>query len=1317
MYKNQRLTYNTIHRTNRQKIRVKKYKVLHSKIKILQIFKWFINENETIPQRENSNTCTKIIKQIISNIDTIIEGTLHILEADNNEEDKIEVINTPIHLIPKYKNLRRMLQKLDGEGEIDDEDIESSRGWPTFNPMQKQCIVWHNGEKVNKSNERDMQETQIQSHKEQQLVPSTASWNKTFLTILSINIPHYNIKSQSFNVMRELAERFEEIDIFLLSELYWHEEYLHVQKPPGYEIIWNKQGRIKSAAIMYKTILGDTVKDISTCMMAGIEVKWDKKHSEKMYAVYHTQSRIYTDLFTQHDCHGVTAAEQYSKKILHEICSKSEVGNIIISGDVNWNINETGRAKTRPYEKLAMQQINDTNLYNVWGDKPSFPTRNGYSTLDVCLTGATSSLRNFDMQMSGLENISDHYGGIFEIPYNMGIRRRKYITFRQKTFQYKITDIRANRICSYQYEDTDNPFTTNYNQMQINANVIYEENIKYLENVDQIEPEDVQNIYEAIQTLSDKTNPIKTISVVGKKIQKLRTPEYIKMRREANAEYKALHEMGLRPQDSHKLTRLNKQLKLANQKMTRHAWKNKISERIIAKKMNWSFVQEFRNNNTTIPDVLVEDDFALHFLQLMYDYTPLENLPQRSEITKNDPNKYSPILPILPETTDPNTSLKKHIFGISASEHSAGPDGITLAFLRLLPEKYYVIISKYITSLLMHGLYQKEFREAKCSAIFKRNDRTIAKNYRPIQIVSTMCNLVERIFAYQSTTFAVQKGFLSEGSYGFQAGKSTGMLISKMGRYFYSKKSTRKTVHVILVTDLSNAFGSPDDLAIMHKFSKYYNEDALRVMRSFLIQPTCRVEMNGKQSCEYDASRRGFSQGSNKSPYAYVQLFADCHDVFRDSTKMLSFADDATILESDENMQELKIKTQEAMDRFDKYCRSYNIKVNPTKTFVKVFGRKITKQEKDEFIIKLGEHTLSVEEDVNILGVHYNKAIRRQLHINKTTNKMKGYNALIGQFSKYTDTKMIRIMIQSYHYGKFNYATSYMGRFTFEQYHQTQVVINKLGRRHFVKRSEWKLPFHSRQRIHQHEIMNRARLMTIANNHRKNQMMSLGKLAESCFPIQEFEDLISCICVKINRRQKSKRFLPIIHNGSGNKNCNAARQLEYSPFCWSEEYEKLPEPIRSNLGTKLFRPAIKRYYSERCQHNEYQQHQCLSCMENTRIYSDPLLVANVRQQWYRKNEPNVVSNLLEQFDTWADVINTMEDYEFYKYFQLTTNEFDFITWEDSIFLKKLHSMGWFDGAGNHPNHARSTNSAHNKNVGKRFRLFAKKNHTIARPIS
>ena len=1317
------IRYKTTLHTNRQKTRLKTYKKIHAKLKILQIIQWFNSQYENLDYTNTNSSIGKLINQIISNINTILEGKLTIIEPENTCEDIIKVLKTPEYLIDRYKKIKQLLSDTMHAAKNDNmevEEAESARTWPSFDPLQKQCVMWHNGDKVNKKNACSIQEDRIREHKQASTTNPTHQINKPYLNVLSINIPHYNVKNQSYNVLRELVDRYEEIDIFMMSELYWQENHMHVVEPPGYIIIWNKKGEIKTSAIMYKTLIEDNVVDVSTDMLAGVEVRWNKTSTEKLFAVYHTQSRIYDKLFQQYGFTGITAADQYSRSILYEILDKSHLENVIIAGDVNWNINETGRTKTRPYEKIAMHAINKSPLYNEWGDKPSFKTKTGYSTLDVCLVGQKSSIRNFDTQMSDLSMISDHYAGTFEIPFHLEIRRKSYITFREKTYKYNLNSKYGifNPMHDYRHNSTNDELTQKYIQLQHKATNVYNETLLHLESKDVLEPEDITTIYNSITNISDITNPIKTIMLKGRKIQKLRTPEYIDLRRKANNRHKDLIAYGGDPKEDRTLIGYNKELKRMNQNMTRHAWKRKISERIQIKKLSWSFVEEFQNQDRSIPGVLVEDDFALHFLKLMYDYTPLTQLPDKVQMTVADDNKYSIKLPIVPQSLDPNVSLKKHIFGIKSSEHSAGPDGITLAFLRLLPEKYYGAIAKYVTSLLMHGVYQEEFRKAKCSAIYKRADRKLAKNYRPIQIVTTMCNLVERIFAFQSTNAGIQNGHLSENSYGFQAGKSTGMLISQMGKFYYSKRNNKNTMHVILVTDLSNAFGSPDDLAIMNEFTRYYNEDALRMLRSFLIQPTCMVELQGKKSCDYDASRRGFSQGSTKSPYAYVQLFARCHNIFDDATQMLSFADDATILISDDNFENIMQKTQTAMEKFNKYCTDFNIKVNSTKTFVKIFGRKLSMHEKEQFKVKLEDTTLEIKEEVNILGIHFNKDLRRQVHVNKMTSKFKSYNALIGQFGRYTDTKMVRTMIQSYHYGKFNYGSAYMGNFNLEQNHQLQVVINNLLRRNFVKMSDLRLPIEERPKISQYELLNRAKLLSIPNVHRKNQMMGLGKLVESCFPVREFEEFVKCLTFKMNRRQKSKRFLPLFGPCMDKNITNKIRQLEFAPYCWSEEYERLPEPIRSNLGTKLFRPAIKKYYAERCQHDEKIQRQCLACMENTRIYSDPVLVNLVRQQWYRKNEPEIVDNLINEFDTWANIINQLEEHDFYKYFQLTQDDFDLISWEESDFLKRLYAKGWFSEAGQIPNptHACMNNSASNKNIGKRFKLFNRKRMTFNMPM-
>jgi len=81
----------------------------------------------------------------------------------------------------------------------------------------------------------------------------------------------------------------------------------------------------------------------------------------------------------------------------------------------------------------------------------------------------------------------------------------------------------------------------------------------------------------------------------------------------------------------------------------------------------------------------------------------------------------------------------------------------------------------------------QKFRKILCMPIHKKGPKNNVKNYRPINIAATLCNLVEKIMCLQMTYFWEQNNLLNINQYGFRKNHSVGQLINNLKKYLTRK--------------------------------------------------------------------------------------------------------------------------------------------------------------------------------------------------------------------------------------------------------------------------------------------------------------------------------------------------------------------------------------------------------------------------------------------------------------------------------------------------------------------------------------------------
>ena len=78
-----------------------------------------------------------------------------------------------------------------------------------------------------------------------------------------------------------------------------------------------------------------------------------------------------------------------------------------------------------------------------------------------------------------------------------------------------------------------------------------------------------------------------------------------------------------------------------------------------------------------------------------------------------------------------------------------------------------------INQILDTGVFPANLKIAKIIPIFKKGDRTVFNNYRPISLLPIMSKVVEKVIADQINEFFVKHKLLFDHQYGFRSGHST----------------------------------------------------------------------------------------------------------------------------------------------------------------------------------------------------------------------------------------------------------------------------------------------------------------------------------------------------------------------------------------------------------------------------------------------------------------------------------------------------------------------------------------------------------------
>ena len=246
-------------------------------------------------------------------------------------------------------------------------------------------------------------------------------------------------------------------------------------------------------------------------------------------------------------------------------------------------------------------------------------------------------------------------------------------------------------------------------------------------------------------------------------------------------------------------------------------------------------------------------------------------------------------------------------------------------------------LSKIFNLVLSTGHYPASWSKGRIISLHKKGDPSDPANYRGITITSALGKLFNSILNVRLCDFLNKNNILCAEQSGFRNNHRTSdhlfILKNLMARY----KRQRKSLYIAFI-DFKQAFDTVCHTRLLYKLlrcgisNKFY--DLIKSMYSN-IQVAVQ-DGSGKNISTFFKSLVGVRQGDNLSPTLFNIFINDLPKIFDDSCaptrigstpfNAMLYADDLMVI------SETQSGLQEAMYKLEKYCSSWSMKVNTSKS-------------------------------------------------------------------------------------------------------------------------------------------------------------------------------------------------------------------------------------------------------------------------------------------------------------------------------------------------------------------------------------------------
>lgn len=400
----------------------------------------------------------------------------------------------------------------------------------------------------------------------------------------------------------------------------------------------------------------------------------------------------------------------------------------------------------------------------------------------------------------------------------------------------------------------------------------------------------------------------------------------------------------------------------------------------------WKYIKAKRNDNIGVA-AIKNNGILYHDSSTKAE---LLNAQFKSVFTVENPDSELPEIaeqsyPSIPELNITVEGVYKLLSQLNTKKAS-GPDNIPNMMLKTCAKELAPAITSIFQQSIDTGELPTDWQNANVSPIFKKGNKHLPSNYRPVSLTSVCCKTLEHIICKFILNHLEKYNIFTHLQHGFRSGHSCEtQLINTM--HDIMKSNDKKEQIDLVILDFSKAFDTVPHRKLLHKLSNYgIRGNINNWIRNFLMNRHQRVVIDGVSSlpCSVDS---GVPQGTVLGPLLFL-----CHinDLPKSVTSQVRlFADDCLLYRTVKSLDD-HLKLQQDLDSLQKWAQTWGMKFNEAKCYIMSIHRK---KQPSNYNYLLNNQILEQVSENPYLGVIISDNLKWSAHISKICSRA---NSILG---------------------------------------------------------------------------------------------------------------------------------------------------------------------------------------------------------------------------------------------------------------------------------------------------------------------------------
>ena len=443
-------------------------------------------------------------------------------------------------------------------------------------------------------------------------------------------------------------------------------------------------------------------------------------------------------------------------------------------------------------------------------------------------------------------------------------------------------------------------------------------------------------------------------------------------------------------------------------------------------KVFWRYVNSQRKSKTNIPDLkrkdgtlATEDQEKAEILNEQFTSVfTKEDTQNKPDFEPIDMNSMLDDFKIKPE--DVQKKLKS-----LRTDKSCGPDEIHPLLLKTLASTMSIPLAILYNLSLQTGMVPAIWKEGIVTALFKKGNKAIPANYRPITLTSIVCKIMEKLVIEKLQAHLKANNLEKNQQHGFTPKKSTTTNLIEALNIWSEALSHGLPVDIIYL-DFEKAFDKVPHERLVCQLSRFgVRGKVLLWIKDYLTSRYQRVRVNGEYSSR-SAVLSGVPQGSVLGPALFLIFVSDIPEIVQNFVSL--YADDSKIYNYLLNSTEHVNTPESIQNDINNLCEWSNrmqMSFNVDKCHRLHLGTKNdcytytlpTVSDLKRSTTYIGYtytfHNMKRVKDEKDLGVTIDHDLNFKLHISQKISKSNSIIFLIRNCFKYLDEKIFNLLYKA----------------------------------------------------------------------------------------------------------------------------------------------------------------------------------------------------------------------------------------------------------------------------------------------------------------